>query len=202
MCRYPIVFPRERCAGDLGDHPGVRSYGLRPADERYDVYCYIEGLKGYLYVHGAINKLRCRFLILKDVSVFVFPQHLSFICSTGEVFHVGSAEGFTYDEAVSNCQEHNATLASTGELYAAWKMGFDKCRAGWLLDRSVRYPINNPRTECGGGKSGVHTVYAHPNQTHYPEFDARFDAYCFRGKRWSAFLSYRLVLIFVDNPLM
>lgn len=44
--RYPIVFPRDKCTGDLGDQPGVRSYGLRPADERYDVYCYIDGLKG------------------------------------------------------------------------------------------------------------------------------------------------------------
>lgn len=95
---------------------------------------------------------------------------------------MGSAEGFTYDEAVSSCQEQNAVLASTGELYAAWKMGFDKCRAGWLVDRSVRYPINKPCPECGAGKSGVHTVYAHHNQTNYPELDARFDAYCFRGK--------------------
>ncbi|XP_028258035.1 aggrecan core protein-like [Parambassis ranga] len=142
--RYPIVFPRERCAGDLGDEPGVRSYGLRPADERYDVYCYIDGLKG-------------------------------------EVFHVGSAEGFTYDEAASSCQEQNALLASTGELYAAWKMGFDKCRAGWLVDHSVRYPINNPRAVCGAGRPGVHAVYSHLNQTGYPELDARFDAYCFRA---------------------
>lgn len=44
--RYPIIFPRHKCAGDLGDRPGVRSYGLRPADERYDVYCYTDGLKG------------------------------------------------------------------------------------------------------------------------------------------------------------
>lgn len=44
--RYPIIFPRDKCAGDLGDQPGVRSYGLRPADERYDVYCYTDGLKG------------------------------------------------------------------------------------------------------------------------------------------------------------
>lgn len=44
--RYPIVNPREKCAGDLGDKPGVRSYGLRPAHERYDVYCYIDELKG------------------------------------------------------------------------------------------------------------------------------------------------------------
>lgn len=94
---------------------------------------------------------------------------------------MGSAEGFTYEEAVSGCREQNAVLASTGELYAAWKTGFDKCRAGWLMDHSVRYPINNARTECGAGKLGVHTVYAHPNQTGYPEPNARFDAYCFRG---------------------
>ncbi|XP_019218526.1 aggrecan core protein isoform X2 [Oreochromis niloticus] len=142
--RYPIVYPREGCVGDLGDRPGVRSYGLRPAHERYDVYCYTDGFKG-------------------------------------EVFHIGSAEGFTYSEAVRSCQEQNATAASTGHLYAAWKMGFDKCRAGWLLDRSVRYPINNPHAECGAGKIGVHTVYNHPNQTGYPELDARFDAYCFRA---------------------
>ncbi|XP_037835850.1 aggrecan core protein [Kryptolebias marmoratus] len=142
--RYPIVFPRQKCAGDLGDQPGIRSYGRRPADEKYDVYCYTEGLDG-------------------------------------EVFHVRSAEGFTYDEAASSCQKQGAVLASTGQLYAAWKMGFDKCRAGWLLDRSSRYPINNPRSECGGGKSGVHTVYAHPNQTGYPEPDAKFDAYCFQA---------------------
>lgn len=102
--------------------------------------------------------------------------------STGEVFHVGSAEGFTYDEAAASCQEHGAVLASTGELYAAWRMGFDKCRAGWLMDRSVRYPINNPRSECGGGRPGVHTVYAQPNQTSFPSLDSRYDAYCFRGK--------------------
>lgn len=95
---------------------------------------------------------------------------------------MGSAEGFTYDEAAFSCQEQNAVLASTGELYAAWKLGFDKCRAGWLLDHSVRYPINNPRAECGAGKSGVHSVYADPNHTSFPELDARFDAYCFRGK--------------------
>ncbi|XP_047435769.1 aggrecan core protein-like isoform X2 [Mugil cephalus] len=142
--RYPVVFPRDKCAGNLGYEPGVRSYGLRPAHERYDVYCYTEGLKG-------------------------------------EVFHVVSAEGFTYDEASSKCRELNAVLASTGELYAAWRMGLDKCRAGWLSDRSVRYPIVKPRAKCGGGKSGVHTLYVHSNQTGYPALDARFDAYCFRA---------------------
>ncbi|XP_029354215.1 aggrecan core protein-like isoform X2 [Echeneis naucrates] len=142
--RYPIVFPCDKCAGDLGYQPGVRSYGLRPADEKYDVYCYIDRLRG-------------------------------------DVFHVGSAEGLTYDEAAFSCQEQNSVLASTGQLYAAWRMGLDQCRAGWLLDRSVRYPIKKPRAECGEGKSGVHTVYAHPNRTQYPKPNTKFDAYCFRA---------------------
>ncbi|XP_061620994.1 aggrecan core protein-like [Phyllopteryx taeniolatus] len=141
--RYPIVAPWQKCAGDLGDQPGVRSYGLRPADEQYDAYCYIDGLKGH-------------------------------------VFHLGSDDGFTYDEAATRCVERNATLASTGELHAAWKQGFDNCRAGWLSDQSVRYPISNPRAECGAGMSGVHTFYTPPNHSG-PDIHDRFDAYCFRA---------------------
>lgn len=44
--RYPIVSPRENCAGNLPSLPGVRSYGLRPASESYDVFCYAEPLQG------------------------------------------------------------------------------------------------------------------------------------------------------------
>ncbi|XP_058237977.1 aggrecan core protein isoform X2 [Hemibagrus wyckioides] len=139
--RYPIVSAREKCAGDLEDLAGVRSYGVRPTDELYDVYCYMDNPRG-------------------------------------NVFHVSSFEGFTYDEAMAYCQAQNASLASTADLYVAWKQGFDKCRAGWLIDRSVRYPINNPRPQCGGGKPGVHTVFKFPNQTEYPDVHSRFDAYC------------------------
>lgn len=99
----------------------------------------------------------------------------------GIVFHVSSFEGFTYDEAMAYCQTQNASLASTADLYVAWKQGFDKCRAGWLIDRSVRYPINNPRPQCGGGKPGVHTVFKFPNQTEYPDVHSKFDAYCLKG---------------------
>ncbi|XP_066557686.1 aggrecan core protein isoform X2 [Amia ocellicauda] len=99
----------------------------------------------------------------------------------GEVFHVSSPEKFTYDEAMSYCREQNATLASTGDLYAAWGQGLDKCRAGWLADRSVRYPITDPRPQCGGGKAGVHTVYLFPNQTGYPDLSSKYDAYCYRA---------------------
>ncbi|XP_016367445.1 aggrecan core protein-like [Sinocyclocheilus rhinocerous] len=139
--RYPIVSPREKCSGDLEHVPGVRSYGLRSANEHYDVYCYVDKLRG-------------------------------------EVFHASSFEGFTYDEAVAYCQGQNASLASTGDLYAAWKQGFDKCRAGWLLDHSVRYSISNPWQQCGGGKAGVHTVYKFPNQTGSHDLHSKFDAYC------------------------
>ncbi len=38
--------PREKCSGDLEHVAGVRSYGLRSADERYDVYCYVDKLQG------------------------------------------------------------------------------------------------------------------------------------------------------------
>lgn len=46
LLRYPIVSPRQNCAGNLLDLKGVRSYGLRPATELYDVYCYVERLTG------------------------------------------------------------------------------------------------------------------------------------------------------------
>uniref|UniRef100_A0A3Q2DLQ0 Aggrecan core protein-like n=1 Tax=Cyprinodon variegatus TaxID=28743 RepID=A0A3Q2DLQ0_CYPVA len=142
--RYPIVSPRENCAGNLPNLPGVRSYGQRPASERYDVYCYVGSLEG-------------------------------------EVFFTTDYDSFAYDEAVEHCQKLNSTLATPGQLYAAWKRGLDKCRPGWLKDRSVRYPITTPKSYCGGGQAGVHTIYTFPNQTGFPDEHSRYDAYCFKG---------------------
>nr|XP_029541590.1 aggrecan core protein-like [Oncorhynchus nerka] len=144
--RYPILSPRDKCSGNLENVPGVRSYGLRPATEQYDVYCYVDRLKG-------------------------------------ELFYSSDYDSFSYEEAVAHCQKLNTTLATTGQLYAAWRQGFDKCRPGWLQDRSVRYPIHVPRPHCGGGKAGVHTIYAFPNQTENPDQHSRYDAYCFRAER-------------------
>lgn len=100
----------------------------------------------------------------------------------GEVFFVTQPDQFTLQEAAEFCENKNATLASTGQLYAAWRVGFDKCRAGWLSDGSVRYPIVIPRKVCGGDKPGVHTVYVHPNQTGFPDPLSKHHAFCFRGK--------------------
>ncbi|XP_029010415.1 aggrecan core protein isoform X2 [Betta splendens] len=141
--RYPIVSPRDNCAGNLLHLPGVRSYGLRPADERYDVFCYVDRLRG-------------------------------------EVFFTSDYDSFSYEEAVQHCRDLNATLASPGQLHAAWNLGLDKCRPGWLLDGSVRYPITTPRPQCGGGQVGVQIIYAHPNQTGFPDEHSRYDAYCFK----------------------
>uniref|UniRef100_I3KEY5 Aggrecan core protein n=1 Tax=Oreochromis niloticus TaxID=8128 RepID=I3KEY5_ORENI len=143
--RYPIVSPRENCAGNLLDLKGVRSYGLRPAAELYDVYCYVERL-------------------------------------TGVVFFTTDYGRFSYEEAVHHCEKLNATLATPGELYAAWNQGLDQCSPGWLMDRSVRFPITTPRSHCGGSQVGVHTIYAYPNQTGFPSEDLHHDAYCFRGR--------------------
>uniref|UniRef100_A0A8D0AFM7 Aggrecan b n=1 Tax=Sander lucioperca TaxID=283035 RepID=A0A8D0AFM7_SANLU len=103
--------------------------------------------------------------------VYCFAEKLS-----GRVFYSMSVEKFTFYEAGDQCAKLGARLATTGELYLAWKAGMDVCNAGWLADRSVRYPINIARPQCGGGLLGVRTVYLFPNQTGYPYPDSRYDA--------------------------
>ncbi|KAF1502792.1 Aggrecan core protein, partial [Eudyptula minor] len=142
--RYPIVNPRSNCLGDKESSPGVRSYGMRPASETYDVYCYIDRLKG-------------------------------------EVFFATQPEQFTFPEAQQYCESQNATLASVGQLHAAWKQGLDRCYAGWLADGSLRYPIVSPRPACGGDAPGVRTVYQLYNQTGFPDPLSRHHAFCFRA---------------------
>ncbi|XP_010130175.1 PREDICTED: aggrecan core protein [Buceros rhinoceros silvestris] len=142
--RYPIVNPRNNCVGDKENSPGVRSYGMRPASETYDVYCYIDRLKG-------------------------------------DVFFATQPEQFTFPEAQQYCESQNATLASVGQLHAAWKQGLDRCYAGWLADGSLRYPIVSPRPGCGGDAPGVRTVYQHYNQTGFPDPLSRHHAFCFRA---------------------
>lgn len=99
----------------------------------------------------------------------------------GQVFFTSDYDSFSYDEAVQHCLNLNTTLATTAQIYAAWSQGLDKCRPGWLMDRSVRYPITIPRPNCGGGQAGVHTIYAFSNQTGFPDEHSRYDAYCFKG---------------------
>lgn len=118
---------------------------------------------------------------LKNIEMLKnFPFHL-----TGKVFHTTSPNKFTFEEAEAECAKLGAKLATTGQLYLAWKGGMDVCNAGWLADRSVRYPINIARPQCGGGLLGVRTVYLFPNQTGYPLSDSRYDAFCYSGTKFS-----------------
>ncbi|XP_007896991.2 LOW QUALITY PROTEIN: neurocan core protein [Callorhinchus milii] len=99
----------------------------------------------------------------------------------GKVFHVTAPGKLNLTEAEGRCQAQNAELATTGQLYLAWRKGFDQCDAGWLADGSARYPINVPRRNCGGDIPGVRTIYQMPNRTGFPDPASKYDAYCYEA---------------------
>ncbi|NWY07175.1 PGCB protein, partial [Nothoprocta ornata] len=107
--------------------------------------------------------------------VYCYAQDLA-----GEIFLETAPEKFTLAEAAARCRALGATLATTGQLYAAWSSGLDSCSPGWLADGSVRYPIVTPRERCGGSLPGVKSIFLFRNQTGFPDADSRYDAYCFR----------------------
>uniref|UniRef100_A0A3Q3GKQ2 Link domain-containing protein n=1 Tax=Labrus bergylta TaxID=56723 RepID=A0A3Q3GKQ2_9LABR len=47
--RYPITVPRLGCLGNLESRAGVRTYGVRDPTEQYDVYCYVDKLRGEVF---------------------------------------------------------------------------------------------------------------------------------------------------------
>ncbi|XP_015471493.1 neurocan core protein isoform X1 [Parus major] len=99
----------------------------------------------------------------------------------GTVFYATEPGRFTWQGARRHCRSRGASLATTGQLYLAWREGLDQCDPGWLADGSVRYPIRQPRRKCGGEASGVRTLYQFPNRTGFPPAASRFDAYCYKA---------------------
>ncbi|NXW42872.1 NCAN protein, partial [Nyctiprogne leucopyga] len=97
------------------------------------------------------------------------------------VFYATVPGRFTWQGARRHCRSRGASLATTGQLYMAWREGLDQCDPGWLADGSVRYPIRVPRRKCGGESSGVRTLYQFPNRTGFPAATSKFDAYCYKG---------------------
>lgn len=115
--------------------------------------------------------------------------------SEGEVFYPSSVNAkLTLQEARDECERHGAVLASPGQLFAAWREGLNRCDYGWLSDGSARYPVTQPRPQCGGGLLGVRTLYKYPNQTGYPDASDRHGLYCYRGETGPVCLSVCLTL--------
>nr|XP_030112530.3 LOW QUALITY PROTEIN: neurocan core protein [Taeniopygia guttata] len=99
----------------------------------------------------------------------------------GTVFHASGPGRFTWQGARRHCRSRGAALATAGQLHLAWRAGLDRCDPGWLADGSVRYPIRQPRSKCGGEAPGVRTLYQFPNRTGFPPAASRFDAYCYKA---------------------
>ncbi|XP_021105009.1 brevican core protein isoform X2 [Heterocephalus glaber] len=110
----------------------------------------------------------------------VDPGDLYDVYCYAEDLHGAPPDKLTWEEARAYCRERGAEIATTGQLYAAWDGGLDRCSPGWLADGSVRYPIVTPSQRCGGGLPGVKTLFLFPNQTGFPNKHSRFHVYCFR----------------------
>ncbi|ROJ29214.1 Brevican core protein [Anabarilius grahami] len=89
--------------------------------------------------------------------------------------HTSSRYAFTFDEAKDACEDIGAQIASPEQLLAAYHSGYEQCDAGWLSDRSVRYPIQMPREGCFGDMDGL------PGVRNYGlmDNDELFDVYCY-----------------------
>ncbi|XP_074664961.1 neurocan core protein isoform X2 [Strix aluco] len=112
----------------------------------------------------------------EEYDVYCYARELR-----GMVFYTTVPGRFAWQEARRHCRSRGASLATTGQLYLAWREGLDQCDPGWLADGSVRYPIRLPRRKCGGEASGVRTLYQFPNRTGFPAAASKFDAYCYKA---------------------
>lgn len=103
---------------------------------------------------------------------------LSLYIPLGKVYFLKRFKKVNYAEATKACIRDGSLVAKVGQLYAAWKFQLlDRCEAGWLEDGSIRYPIVNPRSRCGGSQPGVRHLG-------FPDKKFRlYGVYCFRKNK-------------------
>ncbi|KAI4878100.1 hypothetical protein NFI96_027893, partial [Prochilodus magdalenae] len=119
------------------------------------------GLRSY----GVRHKHKHRY------DVFCFSTNIR-----GTVYYLNHPQMLNFTEAVQACVKDGAQIAKVGHLFAAWKfLGLDHCDAGWLADGSLRYPITNPRPNCGPQEPGVRS-FGFPSPHH------KHGVYCYSSR--------------------
>ena len=129
-----------------------------------------------VFYSANVHKKVCKTLSVTFVhGATLSPAHCVSLLSVtiGTVYFLHTNK-LNFTEAVQACIKDGGQIAKVGQLYAAWRlMGLDRCDAGWLADRSVRYPIVKARTNCGPSEPGIR------NFGFLPE-DHKYNVYCYR----------------------
>lgn len=125
--------------------------------------------------HSSYCPEQCTCSVSLHLFTCSYNKHLFLNIPTGKVYFLKRFKKVNYGEAMKACIRDGSAVAKVGQLYAAWKFQLlDRCEAGWLEDGSIRYPIVNPRSRCGGSQPGVRHLG-------FPDKKFRlYGVYCFR----------------------
>ncbi|XP_051495516.1 neurocan core protein [Apus apus] len=96
----------------------------------------------------------------------------------GVVFHYrpgGQRYALSFAAARRACRDNSAVVASPQHLQVAFEDGYDNCDAGWLADRTVRYPITLSRPGCYGDRNSLPGIRSYGRR----EPGEEYDVYCY-----------------------
>ncbi|KXJ28424.1 Stabilin-1 [Exaiptasia diaphana] len=85
---------------------------------------------------------------------------------------------WNYIDAKRVCEMFGADLANLQQLTAAWKIGYDICSWGWLVDGTVRYPIFYKRNHNNCGYQGLVRIWG--DTTVQDKVNRKAGAYCYK----------------------